>query len=144
MTPAAAQATIDWTPIVLAIVSGVFSVIGIVATTLINSRMKSQQAATSLGNAVKNSLGAVQNAIDDGLTTHPLLTTLPAGTSPQVAAGVQYILNQAGPEMATLGVTPDQVAGKVEAQIGLSRAADPAVPSIPAAPPPPVTPATKP
>jgi hypothetical protein len=128
MNPAAAApAVIDWTPIVVAVVGGLFSVIGIVATALISSRMKNQQAATTLSNAVTNSLGAVQNAIDVGLTTHPLQTTLPAGTSPEVAAGVQYILNQAGPEMATLGVTPDLLAGKVEAQIGLSRAAAPAV-----------------
>jgi hypothetical protein len=123
MTPT----TIDWTPIVGAIVGGVFSIVGSVFLAWLQSHMKDQAAAATLGKAVQNALGAAQNAVDAGLKAHPLQSSLPVGTSPAVASGVQYVLNQAGPEMARLGVTPDAVAGKVEAQIGLSRIAAPIV-----------------
>lgn len=114
---------IDFTPIVVAIVGGLFSVIGSVFLIWLQSHMKDQAAAATIGAAVKNGLGAAQNAIDAGLTAHPLQATLPAGTSPAVAAGVAYILQNAGSEATRLGITPDALASKVEAQIGLSKIA---------------------
>jgi len=118
-TIAAAPQTFDFTPVVVAIVGGVFSVIGIVATALINSKMKDAQAATVLNNAVGNSLGAVQNAIDAGLQQHPLQATV--ATTPFVAAGIQYILANAGDEAARLGVTPAELASKIKVRMGLQK-----------------------
>jgi hypothetical protein len=113
--------TIDFTSIAVAVVGGVFSIIGIVATSLINSRMKDTQAAATLNTALTNSLGAVQNAVDVGLKLHPLQATLPAGVSPQVATGVQYVLDHAGDEATRLGVTPAAMADKIEAKMGLTK-----------------------
>ena len=116
---AATPQTIDFTPIVVAVVGGAFSVIGIVATALINSKMKDTQAAATLDKALTNSLGAVQNAVDANLQQHPLQATI--STTPSVAAGISYVMNNAGPEMARLGVTPAAVASKIEARIGLQK-----------------------
>jgi len=136
MPPATPAAVIDWTPIVVAIVGGVFSTIGIVFTSWLASHMKDEAAAATLSTAVKNALGAAQNAVDAGLASHPLQITLPAGTSPAVAAGVQYVLSQAGPEATRLGITPDSIAAKVSAQIGLANVpAAPTAPIIPVAVP---------
>src|ERR1700721_619851 len=132
MNSTAAPVVVDWTPIVVAVVGGCFSVIGTVFLAWLQAHMKDQTAALALGNAVKNSLGAAQNAVDAGLVSHPLQTTLPAGTSPAVAAGVSYVISQAGPEMTRLGITPDAVAAKVAAQIGLSNV--PTVAPVMAAP----------
>lgn len=120
-TVSAASPT-DLTPVVVAIVGGVFSVIGIVATALINSHMKDAQAATALNAAIGNSLGAVQNAIDAGIRSHPLQATIP-GITPALAAGVQYGLDHAGEEAARLGVTPADIADKINARLGLVKIA---------------------
>ena len=125
---------IDFTPIVVAIVGGLFSVIGSVFLLWLQSHMKDQAAAATIGAAVKNGLGAAQNAIDAGLTAHPLQATLPAGTSPAVAAGVAYVLSQAGPEATRLGITPGAIAAKVAAQLGLVKAAAAAAPAVVVAP----------
>lgn len=120
-TVAAAPPT-DFTPVVVAVVGGVFSVIGIVATAMVNSHMKDAQAATALNAAIGNSLGAVQNAVDAGIRSHPLQATIP-GITPALAAGVQYGLDHAGEEAARLGVTPAALADKINARLGLVKMA---------------------
>lgn len=115
-----AAPTVDFTALAVAAVGGMFSVIGIVATALINSRMKDKQAAQVLSNAVGNALGAVNNAATAAITSHPLQAKLPAGTPPEIAAGVQYVLNNAGTEATRLGVTPDAIADKIDARLGLT------------------------
>ena len=129
---AAPAATFDYTALAVSVIGGMFTVIGTVGVALINSRMKDKQAATVLDNALTNSLGAVQNAVDNGLAAHKLQVTIP-GVSPTVAAGVQYVLDHAGDEAARLGVSPAAVADKIEARIGL--AAIPAAPASPVASP---------
>lgn len=114
---------IDFTQVVIAIVGGVFSVVSTVFLAWLTTHMRDQAAAATLSTAVKNALGAVQNAVDLGLKTHPLQVTLPAGTTPALAAGVSYVLEQAGPEAKQLGITPDAISQKVLAQIGLSKIA---------------------
>jgi hypothetical protein len=116
---AAAPQTFDFTPVVVAIVGGVFSVIGIIATTLINSKLKNANDAATLDRALTNSLGAVKIAVDAGLQQHPLQATV--STTPEVAAGIQYVLNNAGDEAARLGVTPAALASKIETRIGLQK-----------------------
>lgn len=120
----------DFTPIVVAVVGGVFSVIGIVATALINSHMKDAQAATVLNAAIGNSLGAVQNAIDAGIRSHPLQATIP-GITPALAAGVQYALDHAGQEAALRGITPAAIADKINARLGLVKMAAIMPPAVP-------------
>lgn len=113
---------IDWTPILVALVGGILSTIGIVATALINSRMRNSADALALSNAVKNSLGAIQTATDDAIVKAAPHTAIP-GVTPQTAVGIQYVLDHAGTEAARLGVTPEAIASKVEAQIGLQQIA---------------------
>jgi hypothetical protein len=129
--PVAATPPTDFTPVVVAIVGGAFSVIGIVATTLINSRMKDTKDAATLTAAIGNSLGAVQNAIDAGLRSHPLQATLPV--SPSMAAGVQYVINHAGDVATRLGVSSADIADKIDARLGLAKIPAASVSAAPAA-----------
>ena len=115
--------TIDLTQVLVTVIGGVFSVLGIVLTAVISKNVKDQTAASSLGIAVKNSLGAIQQAADQGIQiVHPSVT-LPAGVPPAMAVGVQYVLDHAGPEAARFGLTPTGIADKINAQIGLSNIA---------------------
>lgn len=111
---------VDLTGIATAITGGVFSLLGILATAWITSHMKDQAAAVTVNNAVKNSLGAIQQAATSEIQAlRPQLPGVPEALAP----GVQYVLDQAGPEMTRLGITPESVAKKVEAQIGLANVA---------------------
>jgi hypothetical protein len=121
-----APGTVDFTSIAVAVIGGIFSVIGIFATYLINSRMKDTQAAAALSSAVNNSLGAAQNAIKIGLTSHPLQASIP-GISASTAAATQYVLDHASEEATRFGVTPAAIADKIEAKIGLQSAPTPPV-----------------
>lgn len=102
-------------------------VIGVLATVVYayfkaweQSHIKDATAATTLDNAVKNSLGVIQQAAAARLQTHPLQLTLPALSAP-VAAGVQYVIDQAGPEIKRFGeITTADIAAKVLAKQGLS------------------------
>jgi len=114
-----ADTSINFTQIIIAGIGGVFSIIGIVTTTLINSHMKDAQARTVLSTAVKNSLGAIQQLGTNYVTALSPAVNIP-GVSPELRTGVQYVLNNAGPEMKRLGVTPEGVASKIDAQIGLA------------------------
>lgn len=125
-----AMAPTDFTPVVVAVVGGVFLVISTVATALINSHMKDAQAATVLNAAIGNSLGAMQNAVDAGIRSHPLQATIP-GITPALAAGVQYGLDHAGEEAARLGVTPAAIADKINARLGLVKLAAVVPPAVP-------------
>ena len=65
----------------------------------LKSHLADRAAAATIGNAVQNSVGSFEQAVAAGLASHPLQATLP-GISPAAAAGVQYVLNNAGPELA--------------------------------------------
>ena len=114
--------TYDLTGIAVSILTGIFGVLCIVLPLLINARIKDAQAAATLGTAVKNSLGAMQLATEGVVTNlHPtiVLPIIP-GAPPQLASGVQYVLDHAGPEAARFGITSAAIADKINAQIGLT------------------------
>lgn len=113
---------IDWTPIMIALVGGIFSTIGIIATDLINRNVKDAAAAATLNNAVKNSLGAIEQATDEAVRKAAPHTVIP-GVTPQMAVGIQYTLDHAGAEAARFGITPAAIAEKINAQIGLAKIA---------------------
>ena len=117
--------TFDLTGIIVAVIGGVFSVITLLVGYAITSRMKDTQSAGVLGAAVKNALGAMQQAAQGVVTAqHPTIALPPMpGASPQLAIGVQYVLDHAGGEAARFGVTPDAIADKISAQIGLVKLA---------------------
>lgn len=108
--------TIDLTGIAVSIVGGIFSILGIVISTWLVSHMKDQAAADVVSTAIKNSLGAMQQAATSEIQqAHPQIAGVPASLAP----GVQYVLDHAGDEATRLGLTPPVIASKVEAQIGL-------------------------
>lgn len=126
--------SVDFTAIAVAGVGALVTVAGTLAVAFINARMKDSTSAAALSNAVNNSLGAVKQAVDAQILSHPLQVSLP-GVSPAVAAGVAYVLEQAGPEAARFGVTPAAIVEKIEAKIGLAKLATPlpsAAPPVPA------------
>jgi hypothetical protein len=117
-----AAAAIDFTTILNTIVAGVFSVLGIWLTLFVQSHVKDQAAGVTVAAAVKNSLGALQQAAQAGIAQADPRLAIP-GVGPALASGVQYVLDHAGPEAARLGITPVAIADKISAQIGLSNIA---------------------
>lgn len=115
-------AAVDMTALINAIVMGIFSVVAAVITYVIDARMKDNTARSVLKNAIANSLGAIQKASIVAVTTAQPSVAL-AGIPPLVAVGVQYVLDHASDEAATLKQTPAKIAEKIIAQQGLGEIA---------------------
>lgn len=113
--------TIDLTGIATSVIAGIFGLLAIIIPLVINSHVKDQAAAVTLNNAVKNSLGAIQQAATTGIKTMAPSVNLPSSTPPDIVVGVQYALDHAGDEAKRLGITQDMIASKVSAQIGLAK-----------------------
>lgn len=111
-------ANINLTEIMVTIVSGTFTLLGIVLPIWVSSHIKNKDAATAVNNAIANSLGAVHNAAAQGLERHPLQVHLP-GVSATTAAGVQYVLDHVGDEALRAGISPASIADRIEARLGL-------------------------
>jgi type II secretory pathway pseudopilin PulG len=127
---------VDLTGIACSVIAGAFSLLSVLVPILVNSRMKDRQAAEALSSAIRNSLGALQQATSEAARAlHPQVTVrnVPETLQPAVA----YVLEHAGPEAERLGVTPEKIASKVQAQIGLAEiktnvaVASSAVPVVP-------------
>jgi len=112
--------TIDLTGIAVAATGGFFSILGLVVAAWLQSHIKDQAAAVVVANAVKNSLGAMQQAATVGIKAADITVKLPAGTPPLMAVGVQYVLDHADEERKRLGITNELVLGKVNAAVGLA------------------------
>jgi hypothetical protein len=125
----AAAPTLDLTGIAVACIAGLFGVLGPVALYMVQSHVKDVQAAAVLAAAVKNSLGAAQQALDGVASVLPPVR-VPAGIPPQLVVPLQYVLNHAGDEAGRLGITPQAIADKIVAQKGLVQIAA-AVPNVP-------------
>lgn len=108
--------TVDLTGLAVAVTGGLFSTILAVALAWVNGHVKDAAARSVLDNAVKNSVGAIQQA-----ATSVIQRAAPAipGVPTSLAPGVQYVLDQVPDALTRLGVTPQALAAKVEAQIGL-------------------------
>jgi len=115
--------TVDLTQIIIAVVGGIFSVTTVVVGTWVSvfvmNNMKDKQAALAVSNAVKNSLGKIQQAgqaVAEGEVRklHPELNV-----PDYLAPGVQYVLDHAGEEAGRFGLTPEAIADKITAQLGL-------------------------
>lgn len=114
--------SIDLTAIVLAVIGGIFAVIKIVAESFDASRIKDAAARDVVNRVLDNALGAMQQAAEAGVTAiHPKVTI--PGISPQMASGIGYALDQAGPELERLGITQDAIADKIKARLGLQNIA---------------------
>jgi hypothetical protein len=111
---------VDLTGVVTAAVGGVFSVLGIVATYLIDSHVKNATDRATLDKAVGNSLGTLANLATSALASSKVVVPIP-GVPNDLAPAVQYTLDHAGPEMTRLGITPAAVASKIDARLGLAK-----------------------
>ena len=111
--------TVDLTQILIAVIGGVFSIVGAVFLAWLQAHIKDEAARAAITAAVKNSLGAAQQAVQQGVEyAHPEVTI--PGVSPAMAAAVGYVLTQEGPAVARLAdMTQEKIAGKIEAQLGL-------------------------
>jgi hypothetical protein len=114
--------TIDLTPIILAIVAGVFATLKLLIDAYAAKTIKDRQSAAVLDAAVSNALGAMQQEAQSFAATgsHTFTLDPPPGVSPTMAVGVQYVLDHAGDEAARFGITPPLIAGKLAARIGLA------------------------
>lgn len=120
--------TLDLTAILVAMIGAGMPIVGAIAISIINARMKDKQAADVIANAVKNSIGILVESAQGQVTRAHLSVHIP--NVPEVLqAPVQYVLDHAGPEMARHGITAEAIAEKVIAQIGLAKIADPNVPN---------------
>ena len=114
---------IDLTGVAVAFVGGVFSIVGTVFLAWLKSHLKDKQAAAVIGDAVQNALGAMQQAATAGVERIKPAVQLP-GVPEDMAVGVQYVLDNAGPELARYAdITPARIADKIGAQIGLTKIA---------------------
>jgi hypothetical protein len=112
--------TIDLTPIFIALISTVGSVVAIAFPIWLASHMKDKEAAAAIATALNNGLGAMQQAGQQMITTiHPKVT-LP-GVSPILAAGIGYVLDQVPAELARFpAMTQQIIAEKLKARVGLA------------------------
>jgi hypothetical protein len=110
---------IDLTGVACSLIAGFFGLLSVMLPMIINNRMKDKQAADALCQAVRNSLGAMQqSATTAARVLHPAATI--SGIPATLLPAVQYVLEHCGPEAERLGVTPERIASKVLAQVGLA------------------------
>ena len=109
--------TIDLTGVAATVFGGILSIAGTLFLAWLQGHMKDKQAAAVLGDAVRNALGAMQQAATAGI--RQMAPGITAPVSPVTAAGIQYVLDNAGDEAARLGIGQDAIAAKIAAQLGL-------------------------
>lgn len=111
--------TLNLTAVVNTVIGIVLTAVLSIIGTWINERMKDKQAAAVLNEAVKNSVGAIQQAAQGAIVALNPQVPIP-GVVAQLQPGVQYVLDHAGGEAERFGITPESIASKVSAQIGLT------------------------
>jgi hypothetical protein len=110
---------VDLTGLATSCIAGFFGLLSVLLPVVINARMKDKQAADALSQAVRNSLGAMQqSATMAAHMLHPEVSI--SGVPASLQPAVQYVLEHAGPEADRLGISPEKIASKVQAQIGLA------------------------
>jgi hypothetical protein len=111
-------AGVNMTQIILDLVNNLaFPIVGAFATYLINDKVKNHQLATQLSNAVQNGLGVIQQDATSVIKSANL--TIPI-QDPRFRKGVQYVLDNAEEAVAHWRISPDKIAQKLEAKIGLA------------------------
>lgn len=109
---------ISFTEIIVSLISLAGVVISAIAVALINRKVQDTVLREVLSNAVKNGVGAIQQgATKMVVAAEPQLVTglIPAKLVP----GVQYVLDNAGEAVKRFGQTPEIIASKLVAQLGL-------------------------
>lgn len=117
--PPATIVPIDLTNILNTIITGIFGIMTILLSIVINKYVKDKSAAAVLANAVVNSLGAAEQAAKGIVVSVGPKVTLPAGVPAALLPQLQYVVDHAGEEATRLGITPTAIASKIVAQQGL-------------------------
>lgn len=110
--------TIDLTGIAASAAAAVFSIATPIFLLWVQNHIKNQAAAAVVANAVKNAVGAMQQAVQQGIVLTNPKAKIP-GLSGVQQVGLQYALDHAGDEATRLGFTPAVLADKISAQLGL-------------------------
>jgi len=110
--------TVDFAQLADIIIKAAIAVAIPLCSAWIASHIKDKQAADALNTTLQNGLGAMQQAVQSGISTHPLQLQLPYTTAP-MAAGIQYVLDHAPAELARFGITTDMIEQKLSARLGL-------------------------
>lgn len=110
---------ISLTQVLVSLIGTAGTIIAAVAVALINQRVKDAQLRDVITNAAKNAVGIVQQSAT-GMVER-LDPRIPAGSliPDRLVPGVQYMLDHAGEAVERFGITPDKLAEKITAQIGL-------------------------
>lgn len=119
-TTTGASNQIDLTQIVISLINLAFPAVAAVATYLINANVKNQQMATLLSNAIQNGLGVVQQRA--AATARQAGLTIDVG-SPEIKAGVDYVLDNAREAIAHFKIPNERIAQKLSAKLGLAEIA---------------------
>jgi hypothetical protein len=108
---------IDLTDVIVALINALMPIVIAVAVGIINAKIKNQQMATLLGNAVRNSLGAVQQHATNKLISNRVVVP---GFSPEINAGVDYVLRHAKEAIDHYKMDHAKIAEKIQVQLGLA------------------------
>lgn len=111
-------AQVNLTALIQAVVGFLLTVVAGVATALVNKYIKDSSARDVLDKALQNSLGALQQAAQGAIAANKPTVDLPAALS-SYASAVQYVIDHAGDEAKRFGLTPEDLAQKIEARLGL-------------------------
>lgn len=110
--------SVDLTGVIVALIGGFFSVVTLIVGSWITSHFKDNEAKATLSTAIKNALGAMQQAAE-AAAQGAKPTILVPGMSQQMSVGIQYVLDHAGEEAKRLNITSAAIAQKIIAQVGL-------------------------
>lgn len=113
--------TIDLTSIIVAIIGAVGTMIGAAFLAWLQSHIKDKDARDTLDKAFQNAMGAMQQSAASAVTaSKPSVTVSIPGISPDLARGVQYVIDNASKQLARLPEnTPEVIADKLSARIGV-------------------------
>lgn len=118
LAPGETKGVIDLTPIIVALINLVIPAVGGIATYVINQRVKDQQLASQLSNAVQNALGTVQQNAQEYLQSSEAMKF--TVSDPVIQKGVQYVLDNAKEALTHFDVPRERIAEKIVAKIGLA------------------------
>jgi hypothetical protein len=113
---------VDFSPLINSAMAVLSTAILAVFSGWLSGHLKDKQAALAVDNALKNGLGAMQQAVQSGLAAHPIQVELPR-ISAAMGAGIQYVVDQVPAELLRLNISKEQVAEKLDARLGVQNIA---------------------
>lgn len=118
----AASATVSFTSLLLSLAAAGIPIVGAVALALVNKYVKDASAAKLIDDAIASSVGTLQQVAQGSIKTVDPSLVFPAKFA-AYAPGIQYVVDHAGDALTRLGITPEMVAEKIEAKVGLANVA---------------------